>query len=397
MLLKSLLFKTPLKATPSALLTGLRTALIASSALSLSANAEWWDEMDAYVGAGIGQSDLSPQHVKDQGFTVDDFSQTSWKLTGGVDLNEYISVEAYYSDLGSTDLSPNAEIGYRMAGADAILHYWVKGEERLPGSIALYAKAGLNHTNTYSSGNVEENDDLRTLFGGLGAEVYLPQKFSVRFEFESYNADASLLSLNLIKRFGFSSKRSTQKAFVAMVEQLPKTAAGPKEAVLSPVVLDSDLDGLLDDEDKCPDTAKNAAVDQFGCVVVENKKSAKRESVISKSVMDGVISNVQFDSNSDNLTQKSKNELDKVAKLLAASTAVNVEIQAHSDNTGSAIYNKNLSQKRAESVVSYLTDKGIDSSRMSAIGYGEEKPVFDNKTKIGRAKNRRVEFILTTN
>lgn len=409
MSVKNILFKTPVKITSATFLTGLRTAIIAPLALSasLSANADGWDEMDLYVGAGIGQSDLSPQHVKDQGFSIDDHWQTAWKLTGGLDINDYISVEGYYSDLGSTELSPDGDIGYRMAGADVILHYWAKGEERKQGSIALYAKAGLNHTDTYSSGNVEENDDLRNIFAGLGAEVYLPQKFSVRFEFESYNADASLFSLNLVKRFGFGSKKSSQKEFVAMVEQLPETAAGPKVAILAPVVLDSDSDGLLDDEDQCLDTVEGAKVDEFGCATAENKNvvantSAAAVAAASKAVLeskrdiDDAISNVQFGSNSDSLTPESKLELDKAVILLGTGTAVSVEVQAHSDNTGSASYNKKLSQKRAESVVSYLTAKGIAADRMSAIGYGEENPVADNNTKTGRAQNRRVEFVLTT-
>jgi hypothetical protein len=213
MLIKNILFSTPRKIIPSVFFTGIRNALIAATLLSvsLSANAEVWDEMDLYVGAGIGQSDLSPQHAKDQGFSIDDNWQKSWKLTGGLDINDYVSVEGYYSDLGSTGLSPGANIGYRMAGADVILHYWAKGEARTQGSIALYAKAGLNDTDTYSNGSVGENDDVRTIFGGLGAEIYLPQKFSVRFEFESYNADASFFSMNLVKRFGFKSKKVQQK------------------------------------------------------------------------------------------------------------------------------------------------------------------------------------------
>jgi OOP family OmpA-OmpF porin len=418
MSIKNFLFNTPVKHPSSAFFSGLRTALIASSLLSLSVNAdeEWWDEMDLYVGAGIGQSDLSPQHAKDQGFTIDDHWQTAWKVTGGLDINDYVSVEGYYSDLGSTGLSSDAgdaDIGYRMAGADVILHYWAKGEERMQGSIALYAKAGLNHTDTYSSGSVEENDDVRKIFGGLGAEVYLPQKFSVRFEFESYNSDASLFSLNLVKRFGFNSKRSSQKEFVAMVEELPETAAGSKIAVLAPVVLDSDSDGLLDDEDQCLNTAKGAKVDGFGCAIAESTEAQTSKSaqasksaqigagaIVGKSVMendiDAAISSVQFDSNSDSLTPASKLELDKVVTLLGAGTVAGIEVQAHSDNTGSASYNKNLSQKRADAVVSYLTEKGIAADRLSATGYGEENPIADNNTKSGRAKNRRVEFILTT-
>ena len=389
MLIKNILFSSPRKIIPY--------ALMAFTALSVSveANAEEWDGMDLYVGAGIGQSDLSPQHVKNQGFTIDDHWQGAWKITGGLDINDYISVEGYYSDAGSTGLSKNgsdADIGYRMAGVDAILHYWAKGEAREQGSIALYAKAGLNHTDTYSRGNVEEKDDVRKIFGGLGAEVYLPQEFSVRFEFESYNADVSLFTLNLVKRFGFNSKKSSQKEFVTMVKQLPKTAAGPKIAALAPVVLDSDLDGVLDDEDQCLDTAKDTKVDAFGCVlaVTETKSVMK-----AKNSIDIELLNVQFPSNSDNLTSESKLGLDEVVRLLGADTAVNIEVQAYSDNMGAANYNKNLSQKRAESVVSYLTQKGISADRMSAIGYGEKNPIADNNTQSGRAKNRRVEFILT--
>jgi outer membrane protein OmpA-like peptidoglycan-associated protein len=409
MLIKNILFGTQRKIIPSVFFTGIRNAFIAATVLSvsLSANAEGWDEMDLYIGAGIGQSDLSPQHAKDQGFSIDDHWQTAWKITGGLDVNDYVSVEGYYSDLGSTGLSPDADIGYRMAGADVILHYWAKGEERMQGSIALYAKAGLNHMDTYSSGNVKENDDVRKIFGGLGAEVYLPKKFSVRFEFESYNADASLFSLNLVKRFGFSSKRSSQKEFVAMVEELPETAAGSKIAVLTPVVLDSDSDGLLDDEDQCLDTGKGVKVDEFGCAITESADAQTSKSaqvgtgvIVGKSVMasdiDAAISNVQFGSNSDSLTRASKLELDKIVTLLGAGTVADIEVQAHSDNTGNASYNKNLSQMRADAVVSYLTEKGIAADRLSAIGYGEENPIADNNTKSGRAQNRRVEFSLTT-
>ena len=80
--------------------------------------------------------------------------------------------------------------------------------------------------------------------------------------------------------------------------------------------------------------------------------------------------------------------------MLVTYVAVKIEVQAHSDNTGSAGYNKKLSQKRAESVVTYLELKGISSPRLDALGYGEEKPIANNETITGRAQNRRVEFIL---
>jgi outer membrane protein OmpA-like peptidoglycan-associated protein len=386
MLIKNILFSTPQKIIPSVFFTGIRNALIATTLLSgsLNANADVWDEMDLYVGAGIGQSDLSPQHAEDQGFSIDDNSQNAWKITGGVDVNDYVSVEGYFSDLGSTGLSSNAgdgDIGYRMAGADVILHYWAKGEARTQGSIALYAKAGLNDTNTYSNGNVEEDGDVRNIFGGLGAELYLPQKFSVRFEFESYNDDASLFSLNLVKRFGFESKKAEQKEFVTMVETLPETASGPSIVMLAPVVLDSDLDGLSDDNDQCPDTSKGMSVDKVGCATFMGEVS-------------DVIANVQFETNSSFLTEEGKVALNEIADILASNTTIDMEVQAHSDNTGSAGYNKMISQKRAVSVVKYLAEKSIAQSRLTSLGFGEENPIADNNTKAGRAINRRVEFKL---
>jgi OOP family OmpA-OmpF porin len=69
-----------------------------------------------------------------------------------------------------------------------------------------------------------------------------------------------------------------------------------------------------------------------------------------------------------------------------------IEIQAHTDSMGDTAYNQSLSEKRAESVRDYMVDKGIAADRMEAKGYGESQPIADNKTREGRAKNRRVEL-----
>jgi OOP family OmpA-OmpF porin len=84
--------------------------------------------------------------------------------------------------------------------------------------------------------------------------------------------------------------------------------------------------------------------------------------------------------------------LDEAAMVLRNNPDLNVEIQGHTDNTGPAEYNLMLSQKRAESAMNYLVDKGVDPARLTAKGYGFEQPVASNDTKEGRAKNRRVEF-----
>jgi OOP family OmpA-OmpF porin len=84
--------------------------------------------------------------------------------------------------------------------------------------------------------------------------------------------------------------------------------------------------------------------------------------------------------------------LDKVAESLSNEPDVNIIIMGHTDSVGSDAYNLKLSQARAESVVRYLTSKGISQSRQVAKGYGESKPVADNNTDEGRERNRRVEL-----
>src|SRR5262249_31209837 len=85
--------------------------------------------------------------------------------------------------------------------------------------------------------------------------------------------------------------------------------------------------------------------------------------------------------------------LDGVASLMVHHPEVfQVEVGGHTDNTGDAAHNTELSKARAAAVVSYLTTKGVDAKRLSSQGYGPDKPIADNKTAGGRTKNRRVEF-----
>jgi len=92
------------------------------------------------------------------------------------------------------------------------------------------------------------------------------------------------------------------------------------------------------------------------------------------------------------MDKKAIKSLDEVAEILKKYTKAMLTVEGHTDNTGKADANKKLSQKRADSVKEYLAGKGVDASRITAIGYGSEKPIDTNKTPAGRAKNRRVEL-----
>ncbi|MDK7674263.1 OmpA family protein [Weeksella virosa] len=108
-------------------------------------------------------------------------------------------------------------------------------------------------------------------------------------------------------------------------------------------------------------------------------------------------SSVTFDYNSENLTSKAKNSLDKLIQVFKEYPDTNLLIVGHTDNVGSQNFNLPLSEKRARSVVNYLVSKGISSSRLTSKGVGLSEPIADNSTAAGRAQNRRVEIAITAN
>ena len=131
-----------------------------------------------------------------------------------------------------------------------------------------------------------------------------------------------------------------------------------------------------------PDTATYQVIEQ----VIELDKIA-----VGKSI---VLNNIFFDFDKSTLKPESIMELEKVYDLMVANPEMKVELSGHTDNKGSAAYNKNLSMQRAQVVMNYLAKKGIKKSRMKAMGYGFDRPIDTNDTDEGRAHNRRTEFTI---
>jgi outer membrane protein OmpA-like peptidoglycan-associated protein len=105
-----------------------------------------------------------------------------------------------------------------------------------------------------------------------------------------------------------------------------------------------------------------------------------------------VLENIFFETNKATLKPESYPQLEQVLKFLNSNPTVRMEISGHTDNVGSLKLNTNLSQARAEAVVKYLVERGIDPSRLDSKGYAFSQPIAPNDTAEGRAKNRRVEF-----
>jgi len=108
-------------------------------------------------------------------------------------------------------------------------------------------------------------------------------------------------------------------------------------------------------------------------------------------------SNVLFAFDKSNLSADAETSLAKLVKVLNAYPDTNIEVQGHTDSKGSESYNQTLSVKRANAVSVYLSEKNINTSRVTIKGYGETIPKYDNATADGRTQNRRVEFLISAN
>lgn len=144
---------------------------------------------------------------------------------------------------------------------------------------------------------------------------------------------------------------------------------------------DRDGDGVIDEEDLCPD--EPGSVENKGCPDVTEEERAE---------LDNAAKGVYFEINSAQLKEESFTKLDVLVAFMKKHPEVNITVEGHTDNTGNPESNKTLSQQRVNSVKDYLESKGVDRARMKAVGYGQDKPLYDNNTEEGRAQNRRVYF-----
>jgi outer membrane protein OmpA-like peptidoglycan-associated protein len=154
---------------------------------------------------------------------------------------------------------------------------------------------------------------------------------------------------------------------------------------------DNDADGILDVDDRCPNEPEtaNGHEDEDGCPDAPPlvKVSETRIEILDK---------INFATDSAEIVgQRSFEILDQVRAVLESYPGMELEIQGHTDNRGGRKRNLDLSRRRAQSVLSWLTGKGIAAGRLEAAGFGQEKPVAGNAKEDGRAANRRVEFRIT--
>jgi OOP family OmpA-OmpF porin len=194
------------------------------------------------------------------------------------------------------------------------------------------------------------------------------------------------------------------------LDKCPKTPKGTTvDAKGCP--LDSDGDGVIDSKDKCPNTPKGVKVDKKGCPLdsdgdgvpdhLDKCKNTPRGSKVDKNGCPLVgeelliITGINFAFNSSELDKESRVLLERAVDNLKRNPQMKVLIEGHTDSVGPEDYNMGLSLKRAKAVEDYIVTQGVAEERMDIKGLGESDPLDSNDTPEGRAKNRRVEFVVT--
>ena len=237
------------------------------------------------------------------------------------------------------------------------------------------AKLGLTSVESTSTLNAKINSFGLKVAAGLEADAFKYVSIGALFDYLYITKSDDVADFKDTQAFIPAVFLTIHNALDNNDEESKSTAPEATTATAAPVAKDTDGDGVSDDDDKCPNTPVGVAVNKIGCSEKE-KASAKL--------------NVEFALGKSDLTSASDGAIQNLAAFMKKFPETTAEIAGHSDNVGAAEFNNSLSQKRAESVKQALVKAGIESSRLTAKGYGSSRPVASNKTKVGRDENRRV-------
>lgn len=362
----------------------LLTSALLGSVLSTNVLAQDYPDFEVYLGAA--------RYFWDSERNLDD----SNSLEGGIEIpmSEVLSLEAWLSDFDADTNPGSVELEGRRYSLGGLYHL-------SDGDLRPFVSLGASHQEFEPPASSDFDESL--LYLGLGAKKYFDNNFILRGELLAMNSvDYEVTDLAARVAVGYAFGKTSKPVpmepeKVVKVEPVaepvkkmePKPEPKPVEPApqpepvkvvpvpVEPVKVDSDGDGVYDDADACPETDKAFKVDQNGCPI-------KLVETVSINL------EVKFKSNSAEVSG-SEQEIKELADFLNRFKDTNVTVEGYTDDRGRAAYNKQLSQKRADAVrMKLISDYGINSGRVNAIGYGEESPIASNDTAEGRASNRRV-------
>lgn len=342
-----------------------------------------------YLGFGVGESGANidveriDSSLLGSGFssttTTEDDLDFGYKVFGGYQFNRNFALEAGYFNLGEfsyrTSTVPTGTLDGRIEieglNLDAVGILPISERFSAFGRVGVnYAEAKDTFTGTGAVNVTNPNPSKReaNYKYGAGLQWDMTKSLAMRLEAERYRindavgnkGDINLLSVGLVYQFG-------QKA----PAPAPRAATPPPPPPPPPVAAPAPV-------------AAVAAAPVLVIVPIPQKTQQYCSNILD----------VQFEINQKTVQRVAEEKIDEVAVFMRKYPETTAVIEGHSDEVGTTAENMRLSQRRADSVVSYLSDRGIDRSRLKAVGYGETRPIADNQTEIGRRLNRRVNAVI---
>jgi OOP family OmpA-OmpF porin len=385
------------------------TTLLAATGSSALADSNM--EVGAFVGMhlwnddnDLGSSSKGPREVLDNSpiFGI----RIGRRLTQSVTAEGELGLSPAKTDGTATDV---VGIGYRL---HVLVHPKRFADDRLE-PFALLGLGGMSAAS--SDSGAFRNDAEIEAHAGVGLKVRFGRDWGLRLDARlivpparggGATTDGELL-VAVYKTF--PPKPAPAPAPIMVVPQPP-----PPE----PTATDKDADGVVDAQDQCLDQPedRDGYTDEDGCPDPDNDSDGVLDGVdhcpaqtetkngfqdddgcpdeapAAVKQFTGVIRGIDFATASDQLTPGSSKTLDEAVKVLTDYPTLRLEVSGHTDSTGDAGFNRELSRRRAESVKTYLVGHGIAADRIETTGHGPDQPIADNATAEGRAKNRRVEF-----
>ncbi|MEQ1739057.1 MAG: OmpA family protein [Methyloglobulus sp.] len=285
-------------------------------------------------------------------------------------INEHFNVEVrgFYNGFDDkTNRFPQKNGQWDLVGGTLDLQYYFMRDKFSP--YGVIAAGGMNSNVNGRSGA----GFIGEVGTGFTYEIFdnLLFRSDVRYRYNN-NFDANLTPARHTNEY---HDMIVNVGFVIPFGPKPQPVAPVAEPVVDCSTLDSDSDGVNDCIDTCPGTLAGAKVDGQGCPLSVELKG------------------VNFEFDSAQLTATAMTILDGVAENLIAYPQKNdIEVRGHTSSEGTSKHNMRLSQRRSQSVVDYLSMKGV-TNRLTAHGYGEDMPIADNSSEEGKSQNRRVELV----
>lgn len=325
----------------------------------------------------------------------------------GVRLGRFLSDD--YSIEGDvnytrTDNDNGDSVDVTTVSANILRHYEVNK------SFKPYLLLGV--------GGMFYDDDHLGVVGGVGVSMPINKVASIDLRvkdmFMTKSRNDIVPSVGLNFAFGkpapvVKSTPYTPKAAVAKEEPevvVAKVEEAPAPAAVAVAAKDSDKDGIIDDRDQCRGTAKDAPVDADGCPLDSDGDTVfdymdkcpgtkKGLRVDADGCFQSLTLNINFKNNSEVIADGYDGEIKEFVDFFNENPSLKIQIQGHTDSTGTDEYNDKLSQRRADAVVTELTTKyGVDAARLTTKGFGETMPVAPNDTPENMRKNRRIESVI---